>query len=102
MGRPSTGTKVAARSRISSIPLSTSESSTLRSSTSTSRSLYCPSSNSGRTSNVAELHRPGFREVDFVDLRLRHRDELAFGDGALDLLGDEGLQHFTLDVVSKT
>src|SRR6202166_2505429 len=53
MERPSTGTKVAARSRSSSIPLSTSPSSILRSSTSTSRSLYCPNSNSGRTSNVA-------------------------------------------------
>ena len=48
-----------------------------RSSTSTSRSLYCPSSNSGRTSNDgAEFQRAGFREVDLVDLRLRDRHQL--------------------------
>ena len=53
MARPSTGTKLAARSRSSSMAFSTSASSILRSSISTSRSLYCPSSNSGSTSNVA-------------------------------------------------
>src|SRR6266853_1614468 len=53
MGRPSSGTKFAARSRNSSRALSTSASAILTSSISTSRSLYCPSSNSGSTSNVA-------------------------------------------------
>ncbi len=49
----------------------------------------------------AEFHRPCFREVHLIDLRLRHRHQLVFGDGALDLLGHERLQHFALDVVGK-
>ena len=102
MGRPSTGTKVAARSRNSSIALSTSASSILRSSISTSRSLYCPSSNSGSTSNVARNFTGPLSAKSTLSIsRLRHRHHLVFGDRALDLLGHQRLQHFALDVVGE-
>ena len=49
----------------------------------------------------AELQRLAFLELDLVDFRTRYRDEFLFVEGLLEVLGDERLNHFALNVIGE-
>ena len=49
----------------------------------------------------AELQRLAFGKIQLLDLRLRNRRQLLFGDGFFDALRDERLQHFALDILGE-
>ena len=50
----------------------------------------------------AKLHRPSLGKIHLVDLRLRNRHHLVFAHRAINLGGDQRLQHFALDVVGES